>query len=190
MLAGRESQMNKPKWALLFGLALVTASILLSIAWKIRIVRYNRLARQTVEELELALSEFYAEHRAWPLDVALPLEGVWGSDVHPNRHILRVLVGQVAVPGASEAVPWLQFPSWQPGRSGLSPESDLLDPWGNPYQIVLNENVRALNAQDIQRVIRVWSLGFDGISNTRDDIALRSAPVEFRPKKFVKRPGR
>jgi hypothetical protein len=83
---------------------------------------------------------------------------------------------------------FLEAPAFRPGRSGLDAEGRFLDPWGTPYQIVLDANLdnicdtpNSVYNNMIGEGIIAWSCGPDRVSDTSDDILSWTArrPVEM-----------
>lgn len=181
--------MKKAEWAMAGGVALLLASVIFSTVWKIHELRKIAMARTDIAALERAIHEYYAAHARWPIDVERSLGTTWGRDSHPNRHLMRPLLGVDSALGDRQR-PWLKVRAWEPGLSGLSESVEFLDPWGAPYRILLMDPSRIEWTHQLQSVAMAWSLGPDGRDDSPDDVALWRRIVVLHPQKYARRPGR
>ena len=130
-----------------------------------------------------AIDRYYNEYRTWP-SLYMGQEGDtrYGAD-RPNAEVLRVLRAEagagnpehIANPNRIAFLPLLLE------REGLNREmggeGDYLDPWGSPYQVVLDTDANqscfaegsGYGLQPDQDLL-VWSCGPDRVSDTKDDI--------------------
>ena len=172
----------QPELLLLMGGALVLAALVGPLIWKQRLVRRQQLTQAGARALAYSASRFYSEYGIWPTRRTRPPADVrFGREI-PNAEVLRALMG---VEGAGNEghglntfrTPFFRPPAYEPGRAGIDPSGEFLDPWGTPYQIVLDTS---LNGQcDVpdsmydgfrKGGVLVWSCGPDRRSDTRDDI--------------------
>lgn len=131
-----------------------------------------------------ACRRFWSEYEHWPSQF-LNLSGdtQYGTSLHPNREVINALTG---VSGAGNPqhrlnpgrILFLELPDYSPrGYSGLDSNGDFLDPWGMPYQIVLDTDLDGKCVVErsahgaVERVgVVIWSMGPDSRSGTPDDI--------------------
>lgn len=141
--------------------------------------------RADLDRFVEACERFYAEYEMWP-SLYLNIEGDtrYGTTQHPNREVIQALTG-VSGPGNPlhrlnpARILFLDLPPYDArrGLSGLDANGDFLDPWGRPYQVVLDTDLdgrvvidrSAWGAIEGTGVV-IWSVGPDGISGTADDI--------------------
>lgn len=140
------------------------------------------MALHDVAALERAIQRYQREYGKWPAP-----SQAGGADVRygrrrPNAEIMRILRAESG-PGNPEhalnpqRMVFIEMESHKPGWSGLDGRGEFLDPWGQPYQIVLDSNYD--NAAQVENSIyprllgvgvMIWSYGPDTISETRDDL--------------------
>lgn len=173
---------SKPEALVLCGIALIILSIVLPSAWAVRIHRRAEAVRAELYVLADALARFEEEYGAWPTR-----RGCGHGDCHfgwavPNREVINALRA-VAGPGnEDDAINPNRFVFLSPlplaqGRSGVDGEGEYRDPWGTPFQIVLDTDLNNECAAEttVHRSgpgtgFVVWSCGPDRKSDTEDDI--------------------
>lgn len=138
-----------------------------------------------LERVIEACHRFYAEYNMWP-SLYLNVEGDtrYGTIQHPNREVIQALTG-LSGPGNPlhrlnpARILFLDLPAYDPrrGGSGLDGDGEFLDPWGRPYQIVLDTDLDGRCSIDrtawgtIEDTgVVIWSVGPDGVSGTADDL--------------------
>lgn len=132
------------------------------------------VARANASQLTSALKAYYTEYGRWP-DVT---DDGQFLDEARNARLMRILRAPDEVKNPQKIVffeaPTATKSKGSKGRfgGGLHPEtSALLDPWGNPYRILLDadydDQIASPYPDDASPVIRVgvlvWSLGKDGV---------------------------
>ena len=174
--------LSSPEVLLLLGAALLVVSLAVP-GWFISVRRRSiAMARADLRAVIQAAQTYFAEYGGWPTSLSGGLEDVrYGSDV-PNCEVINVLRAQDA-PGNlghrvnTRKVSFLEVPEYRPGWSGLDRDGSLLDPWGRPYQVLLDaslDNVcrspTTVYGRREGEGIMAWSCGPDGESDTRDDL--------------------
>lgn len=135
-----------------------------------------------MKALTLAGRRFYTEYGIWPSRHVKESGDVrFGLDI-PNGEVLNVL-RSIAGPGNEDDsvnpnhVVFIEFPRARRGESGLDESGNFLDPWGTPYQVVLDTDLNtvcdianSVHGTGIPWGMVVWSCGPDRLSDTSDDI--------------------
>jgi hypothetical protein len=158
---------------LLFGSALAGAA-LAARAWQLR-----RMATRDFRSMEIAIYDYREKNKGLPVG-GKPLEDVrFGTPASPNRLLCAVLLG---VPGQGGDlnrgdIRYLRVGTAAFRKSGIDENGELVDPWGRPYQIVLDaddNNVCDMPGTSLAAAIGVpvaiWSHGPDQKPGTPDDI--------------------
>lgn len=173
---------SRPEWVFLVAILLAVLSVAGPgwMVWR----RNQRLhwAQTDLAVLVQACRRYYAEYGTWPTARGGGREDVrFGFEV-ANREVLNVLR---AVDGEGNEehrvnprrIVFIEALAYEPGMSGLDEDGDFLDPWGTPYQIILDANLD--NACRVPNTIYnnfigegmiAWSAGPDRISDNADDI--------------------
>ncbi len=143
-------------------------------------------ARADIRALLEAGNQFFEEYGVWPSEHS----GQYGDFRYgrgdPNRYVMNPLLARDGAGNPGHAINrrrivFLEAPAWRPGYSGITTAGDFLDPWGQPYQVVMDTDLD--NLCDMRNSIyglipdcgmAVWSCGPDRVSDTADD--LRSWP--------------
>lgn len=164
------------------GLLIIGASLAGSLSLYAARRRFVRETQRAVGALLNAGARYRLEYGRWPgtregqaVDVRFGVSG------HPNRRFVTVLRGREMVPGWTDAanprgIVFWEPPDWRRGRVGVNEFGELLDPWGTPFQIVVDGDLNGLC--DVARSVYgsveagmlVWSCGPDRRSDTADDI--------------------
>ncbi len=94
-------------------------------------------------------------------------------------NVLRAVAGP-GNPGYSvnsKRIAFIEVREAEPGWSGLDQQGNFLDPWGQPYQIVLDTDLDnscdisgSIYGRRIGEGMAVWSCGPDRESDTVDDV--------------------
>lgn len=169
------------RW-LVVGVAIIVLSIVVPV-WLQHIgARRLAMARQDVRALVMASERFFVEYGAWPS----PHMGTAG-DVRYGREWSNELVVNAlrAVDGPGNEgyrlnpnrIVFLDPPRYRRGRSGLDASGAFLDPWGTPYQVVLDTDLNnttvlshTIYPNQIGVGVVVWSFGPDRRPDTPKDI--------------------
>lgn len=168
---------------ILAGIVIFTASATIPAFYRLR--DHLRL-RDTVRGMERLLNagaRYKTEYGVWPTTRSRGEGDVrFGSERFPNREVLNALRA-VEGEGNEEHVAnprRVIFLDWMENGVGairLSPEGDILDAWGMPYQIVLDTNLDGIcdvtdsvYSGGIDGGMIIWSSGPDRKSDTMDDV--------------------
>ena len=160
--------------------------LVLSIVWPswVAIVQRRRLAmvRSDITLLAEAGHRFVREYGVWPTARTSDHgDARFGREI-PNREVMHALEAVDADGNDRHAVnpqriDFLNAPAYAPGGSGQTPSGEYLDPWGTPYQMVLDTDFNDIC--DVQNSVYgrlvgeglvIWSCGPDRKSDTLDDI--------------------
>ncbi len=173
---------TRAEWVIVAALLLAA----LSTVWPAIAVFRSRqriaMARHDVFALQRAIMRYHREYGAWPADAGGRNVDLRFGGRRPNAEVLRVLRAE-AGPGNTDhemnaqRMIFIEVEPYVRGYSGLDATGEFLDPWGTPYQIVLDtsyDNAAQVDNSVYGRVpgvgVLVWSLGPDRKSETRDDI--------------------
>lgn len=172
-----------PELLLFAGVMLLIGSSVLAVVfawWQRQLSGQVRHDQQAVIE---AATLYYKEYGRWPAPVGFIYheDQRFGRAV-PNTamfNILRAVDGEGNIDDEAnrESIAFLNIESARKNRSGLDLKGQFVDPWGSPYQIVLDTDLDG--ACDVQYSIYghhantgilVWSCGPDRLSDTGDDL--------------------
>ncbi len=173
---------KKPEWAIAAGVILIILSLVLPAVWKYRIMARRMSIGRTMSEVILAATKYYVRYGVWPSgQTGASVDVRYGQKI-PNREVINVLR---AVDGPGNEghrlnigrEVFLRVQPFQKMVGGVDSSGELLDPWGTPYQIVMDTDYSSLCDVDnsaysggIGEGVIVWSCGPDRISDTADDI--------------------
>lgn len=162
-------------------LVLVTATVL-SLAAAFRHHRVLRMMRNDFRVIEESCALFLRAYQRWPVPKDMLYDQRFGQPEEvPSGHLFNTLRA-VDGPGNRQHVlnpdrkVFLDLRPASPGLSGLSPAGEFLDPWGNPYQVILDVN--GDNICEIPETrfgsalatrVAIWSYGPDRRPDTVDD---------------------
>jgi len=169
--------------AIIAGILLLILALVGSSAWAYARHRRIALVKMDLQALRRACRNFYNEYGIWPTSHAGEYGDIrYGMGV-PNAEVLNILRAKDA-PGNEESsvntkrIVFLEVQQFSLGWSGLDSGGEFLDPWGTPYQLVLDTDldgkcrieysIYGTRADDIA----IWSCGRDGESDTEDDIVV------------------
>lgn len=171
------------------GLALVVLSILGPGWMHLRHRQRLAMARSDLRAMIEAGSRYYREYGTWPCRRAPEMgDARFGRSPPYNREVLNVLrsvsgSGNPEYELNEQRMVFLEVEGFRPGWSGLNAEGDFLDPWGQPYEVVLDSDFD--NACEVANSIygrltgegmAVWSSGPDRRSDTTDDLCSWKLP--------------
>ena len=175
-------RISRPEQVILVGLALIVFSVILPSIWAVRLHRREGAVRADLRALVEAGRRFSDEYGTWP--GARNCGGMdcrFGREI-PNREVMNVLRAVDGPGNEKHAVnpsrlAFISIQPFRPGRSGLDAHGDFLDPWGVPYQVVLDSDLNgfchvenSIYGEGIGEGIMAWSCGPDRASDTPDDI--------------------
>jgi type II secretory pathway pseudopilin PulG len=171
-----------PEVGVLLSLILAILSLAIPgwLAWQGR--QRLALARSDVRALHRAARLYYEEYGLWPGHEACGGVDTRFGRARPNAEVVNILR---AVGGAGNAghsanirrIVFLEVPARVPGKSGVNPAGEFMDPWGAAYQVVVDGDLD--NNCDVAQSIHgrlsgagfgAWSAGPDGKPDTADDI--------------------
>ena len=180
--AARKPGRAGPVLAIILGLLLIAGTVTVTAVWGWQLYARQQMVYGDLRVLIRAGEGFFREYGIWPT----PHSGQYGDFRYgrdfPNAYVMNILravygdgnAGHSVNPGK---IVFLEVRPAAPGVSGLNDAGSLLDPWGQPYQIVLDTDLD--NSCQIENSIYgtlpgygmvVWSCGPDGISDTEDDL--------------------
>jgi prepilin-type N-terminal cleavage/methylation domain-containing protein len=133
-------------------------------------------ARTHCTAVAIAVNGYYARYNIYPLGATgtggdLKIQG-------GNRAIIDILRAQ-GDPSTNPAKE--KFISLTPAkndarpRNGIDSAGDLYDPWGHPYEILIDSNydetvADPFSGEEMDGTVLVWSVGRDGEAGTDDDV--------------------
>ncbi len=178
------SSKAKPWPEILFwtGALLVIAALVIPGFWQIRIRRQLAMVHSDLRALTDASEAFFVEYGHWPTALMGRAGEARFGDRRSNAKVLNPLRA-VAGPGNEEhhvnpnQIVFLRVEPYSRGKSGLNEQGEFLDPWGEPYQIVLDtelDNVvrfpRSIYRPLIGAGMAAWSYGPDRKPDSPEDI--------------------
>lgn len=175
-------RLSWPEWILLFTLVLFLLSTIVPAIFFFRGRARLEMARHDISVLSLAILRYQREYGTWP---AKSTQG--GADTRfgrerPNAELMSVLRAETTDVNRSEELNpqrmvFLEVETYQQGWSGLDSRGEWLDPWGSPYQVVLDSNYdtaaeadRSIYGRVSGLGVLVWSNGPDRKTDTADDL--------------------
>lgn len=139
-------------------------------------------ARLDMIEILQAGGRFFTDYTKWPSEFSGQYGDYrYGRDT-PNAHVFNPLRGIAGEGNPTHTVnprivTYLEPNMAAPGRSGLNLQGDWLDPWGTPYQVVVDTDLnntcmidQSTYPPQIGHGMIIWSCGPDRVSETKDDI--------------------
>jgi type II secretory pathway pseudopilin PulG len=181
MESGR-SGTSLPEVGVVLGVLMIAASLAVPAWFAWRAGQRVALARSDIRALAKAGNLYYQEYGQWPGHGAGGGADARFGLARPNAEVVNVLraVGGAGNAGHSEnsrRIAFLEAPAKVPGKSGINPSGEFVDPWGTPYQVAVDGDLD--NNCDIPRSIHgklagvgfgAWSAGPDREPDTVDDI--------------------
>lgn len=162
---------------------LLLVSIALPVRESIRLWQRNAMARGDLRSIVSAVRNYHTRYNLWPGHAARnPGDIHYGTRRNPNSEIMNILRAAEGPSNPGHAantnrIIFLAIATAEPGLSGLNETGEFLDPWGTPYNIVLDLdyddlcNVAQIKYQRIKgEGLIAWSSGPDRISETEDDL--------------------
>ena len=169
---------------LLVGFVFLVCSVALPSVWAVEYQKCHTVVRADLRAMLEAADSFYSEYGHWPSPVQTEVGDLRFGRERSNAEVVEILMAEET--GVTEAdvgavneknIVFLEISSLKAGFSGLNERAELLDPWGVPYQIVLDTDLNnrcdfksSIYHSRIGEGISAWSVGPDGKSGTSDDI--------------------
>ncbi len=173
------AKLTRPEAVLLAGVLVLFLGAVAGAGMAARAWQLRRMATRDFRSMELAVYDYRQKFKRLPVR-GNPLEDVrFGTPASPNRLLCAVLLGAPGQGGDlnRENIRYLRVGDAGYRRSGINEHGDLVDPWGQPYQIVLDaddNNVCDMPgtrlASAIGVPVAIWSHGPDRKAGTPDDI--------------------
>lgn len=173
---------SKAEAVFVLALLLIVVSVVMPTTMYLR-HRYSLdVAMSDINDLREACDRFFEEYGVWPTAYPGEAGDVWYGRLLPNYEVmnaLRAIDGQ-GNDGHSvnpRRLVLIELRKAEGGSSGLTEEGNFLDPWGMPYQIVLDSDYNnvcevagSIYAKVKDRGMIAWSFGPDRRPDTKDDI--------------------
>lgn len=178
----RASGYSTPEFAFWGGLLLLIVSLVVPgyYIWQGR--QRLAMAGADLKALLAASRAFHKEYDQWPTILSGGLDDVrYGRDL-ANAEVMNVLravsgAGNTAHRVNRRKIPFLEVPPVGRGLSGVDPEGNFVDPWGQQYQFLLDASLDnncfsrdTIYGHRENEGALIWSCGPDGISDTSDDL--------------------
>lgn len=162
-------------------------TLVVSVIWPaVSYARNRRMVSETRRAVRILLNagaRYRLEYGRWPGTASSPSADIrFGVGGSPNRRLLALLRGGSSMHpgfglvGNPRGIVFWEPPNWRPGAVGVNEFGELLDPWGMPFQVVVDGDMngmcdvpRSVYGQ-IEAGMLVWSYGRDRRSDTSDDI--------------------
>ena len=194
------NRISKPELAILAGIGIVILSIVVPAVWTDRLGRSDRMARADLRRLVDAAWRFNAEYGVWFASPdGRPGDVRFGQDI-PNWDLMNALravdgPGNVNHVTNPHRIVFLELEPSGPGTSGVDRNGDFLDPWGTPYQVVVDTDANGVctsentvHGMGVGLGFITWSCGPDRRSDTPDDILSWTAKDDVKPIGAVQKP--
>ena len=175
-------RLSWPEWGIVFALLLFAVSAIGPAIWAMRAAGRLDMARNDVEALQRAIIRYQREYGAWPAVATIQGADARYGARRPNAVLMRILRGEVDLtvsdqPLNAQRMIFIEIEPYRRGWSGLSSDGEFLDPWGIPYQIVVDSNFDSIAKVENSIYggtpgvgVLVWSCGPDRRSESKDDI--------------------
>ncbi len=164
------------------GLALILVALLIPSCVAYEGARRERMVLRDMDRFIAAAERFFLEYGYWPSPhMGQPNDVRYGT-TRSNQQVLNPLRA-VAGPGNEghelnpNRIVYLEVRPRRWGRSGLNDAGEWIDPWGMPYQIVLDTDMNnvatiadSIYANQMDAGVVIWSYGRDRKRDTVQDI--------------------
>lgn len=178
----RNSRMTAPEWAFVLGVLLLVGSALVPpwFAWRQR--ERLSMAKQDIATLQTAILRYHREYGTWPAESTPGDADIRYGVRRSNAGLMRVLRSELQQDEERaglnpQRMIFIEVEPYREGLSGLNSRGEFLDPWGTPYQVVLDSNYDGAAQVEESAYGRlsgmgvlVWSYGPDRKSETPDDL--------------------
>lgn len=175
-------RISKPELSIFAGIAVILLSIILPSVWAVYLLRSDRMAHADLRRLVDAGQRFNAEYGVWFASRGGGSGDIrFGQDV-PNWELINALCavdgpGNEAHVTNPHKIVFLELKPYETGTSGVDKNGEFLDPWGMPYQIVVDADANgvcmienSIHGTGVGLGFIAWSCGSDRRSDTPDDI--------------------
>jgi hypothetical protein len=173
---------TRSEFLVLLGLAVIVLSVVVAARWASAQRQAERRARYELRAVVLAADRYFSEYNTWPTGrMGAPGDVRYGMGLgnHEVLNVLRAIEGP-GNPGHRlnpRRIHFLEVAGYEDQLPGLGGEGELRDPWGIPYQMVMDTDLDGYcsAADSIYRRVAgegfiAWSCGPDRQSDTADDI--------------------
>lgn len=169
------------RWMIGVGISVIILTVVLA-GTAMGSVRFRQeRTRRAIRHLLNACAQYRMEYGHWPGTAQTKEDIRFGLTPHPNRQLLNILRarderGNRGHTENPHRTVFIKVESWRPGRPGIDSWGDMLDPWGSPFQIVVDGNLNGVCEitrsvyGNIEAGIVVWSYGPDRRADTMDDL--------------------
>jgi len=171
-----------PEILFVLSLFLITASVIVPV-WldsqqRLRSVQSYSDIRLLIE----ASSSFNREYRLWPVHDAPARGDARYGDRIANAGVMRILMaidgpGNPGHRNNPNQIDFLELASADSTTLRLNDLGEVIDPWGNPYQMVFDSNydnictiANSIHGSVMGEGVAIWSKGADRKSDTSDDL--------------------
>jgi len=175
--------LSKSEGAILAGIAVILVSIVVPSFYAHRDYTLAMQAWIGIHALMDSGTRFSDEYGTWPTEKSIGYgDARFGRGADPNRKIISALRAVDGVGNRDHTINprhivFLEFSDYREGRAGIDEHGDFLDPWGTPYQIVMDTDLNgvcdvenSIYGSQIPHSMIVWSCGPDRQTDTEDDI--------------------
>lgn len=174
--------LSRPELAIAAGCVLVVCSAVLPGRAVIGRRQRRAMAVDDMRALLAAGRSFYDEYGVWPTAHSGEFGDYRYGRSLPNAEVVNVLRAQDGPGNPDHSVNprrmvFLEVKPYRKNWSGLDGQGEFLDPWGQPYQLVLDTDLDnncemeySIHGRRQGQGMAVWSCGPDRISDTADDL--------------------
>ena len=188
-------QQTRPERFLSCGMGLALVSVIGCGVWSRTLDRRVEAVAADLKIIRQAVIAYRSQYDGFPTRMKVEYDFRYGlaGDLS-NNEVFNALRAKDGPGNENHAINpkkqvFIDVVAADKGRSGLNPRNEFVDPWGQPYQIVLDLNNNNLCDLDLTihgsakgRRVAVWSYGPDRKGNTPDDILGWQVQEEFNIK--------
>lgn len=179
----RRARISLSEWMILGGIALIFFSFFACSYWMWTIRATKLLVMSDFGRIERACGRYLKHYNKMPMELGLTYDFHFGLSYDlPNSFVINALRGAHGEGNTEgrmnpEQADFLKAQAFVMGRSGIDVDGNFLDPWGNPYQIILDldgnricDMAESVHDRALGKMVASWSFGPDQEANTSDDI--------------------
>jgi len=178
----RKDGLAWPEVLLVLALVLMMASIFIPVMLEIRNRQRSAAVYSDMKILISAAMRLNQEYRVWPSYDASPRGDVHYGDTRSNASVLNILqavdgVGNEQHQANPSRINFIEQVSKQASPLKFNEKRELVDPWGEPYQMVFDSNYDNICSMEgsiygsvIGQGVVIWSKGPDRKSESDDDL--------------------
>ncbi len=166
--AGMKRGFTLVEMLVVIGIMVILASLILT---GLNVARYRARmtrARRDVAQLVTAWTAYYSDYSRFPvISAASRLNGLDAGLVVTGHDVVQILRGRENFGNQNRRrIPYMDF---------HQNTTVFLDPWGEPYRIVWDDDYDGVvsvpgEPQSLRMSLVVWSAGEDGVDGTKDDV--------------------